>query len=140
MHLPDRSVTVSHLGHFIISTSRPQYLNLLTFRVSDDLSANVGLVCLVENVDAKINNQVGIIDFFIRSETKLLDTESLTPGQAWHTSHQLLNICGLSSVIPGSTHLAVELLDVFHCPCSIVCWNGSRLADGMDVTHIVNGR
>ena len=140
MHLPDRSVTVGHLGHFIISTSRPQYLNLLTFRVSDDLSANVGLVCLVENVDAEVNNQVSIINFFIRSETKLLDSESLTPGQAWHASHQLLNISGLSCVIPRSTHLTIELLDVFHCPSSIVCWNGSRLADRMDVTHIVNGR
>ena len=140
MHLPDRSVTVSHLGHFIISTSRPQYLNLLTFGVSDDLSANVGLVSLVENVDAKVNNQVGIVDFFIRSETKLLDTESLTPGQAWNASQKFLNVCRLSCVIPRSTHLAIQLLDVFHCPCSIVCWNGSRLADGMDVTHIVNGR
>ena len=92
VHLPDRGITVCHLSHLIIGTSGPQNFNLLAFGVCDDLSADVGLICLIEDINAEIDNKVGVIDFLIRSQTELLDTQCLTTGQAWHTTHDLLNI------------------------------------------------
>ena len=43
-------------------------------------------------------------------------------------------------MVPVGAVLTIQLLDVLHCPWAIVGWNRSRLSDGMDVPHVVNGR
>ena len=35
--------------------------------------------------------------------------------------------------------MTVELLDVLHGPRSIIGWNGARLSDRMNVSHVVDG-
>ena len=140
VHLPDRRVTVRHLSHFIIGSSRPQYLDLLALRVCHNLTADVSLVGLIEDINAHVYDHVSVVDLFVRGEAELLDTERLTTGQAWHTSHQLLNIRRLHGVVPRGTHLTIQLLYILHGPGAIVCWNGSTLANRVDVSHVVDGR
>merc|ERR1712045_861670 len=140
MHLPDRSVTVRHLSHLIVSTSRPEHFNLLAPGVCHDLTADICLVGLVEDVNAHINNHIGIVNLFVGSETKLLDTKCLTTSQAWHTSHQLLNISRLHGMVPWRSHLSIQFLYILHGPGAIVCWNGSTLTHRVDVSHVIDGR
>ena len=140
VHLPDRRVTVRHLRHFIVGACWPQNLNLFALRVCDDLAADVGLVSLIEHIDTQVNYKVSVVNFFIGCETELLNTEGFTSSETWHTAKKLLNISRLWSVIPGCPHVSVQFLDVLHRPRTIVCWNGTRLTHGMNVSHVVNGR
>ena len=92
MHLPDRSVTVSHLSHLIVGTGGPQYFDLLSLGVGDNLTADVGLVGFVEDIDSHVDDHIGIVNLLIWSETELLDSESLTTGKSWSTSHKFIDI------------------------------------------------
>jgi hypothetical protein len=140
VHFPDGSVSVTHLSHFIISCRGPQDLNLLSLGVGDNLTAAVGLVRFIEDINSKVHNHVGEVDFFIRSETELLDAKGFSSGEAGNTAHDLFNVSGLEGVIPRSSHLTVGLSHVFHVERSIIGRNRSRLSNRVDVTHIVNGR
>jgi len=140
VHFPNRSVTIGHLGHFIIGTGWPEDFDLLSLGVRHDLTADVGLVGLIEYIDSHVDDHVRVINLFVRRESELLDTESLTTSQSWHASQELFNVGRLHGVVPGSAHLPVELLDIFHGPGAIVCWDGATLSHGVDVTHIVDRR
>jgi hypothetical protein len=87
VHFPNRSVSVAHLSHFIISCRRPKHFDLLSLGVSDDLTAAVGLVGFIEDIDSEVHNHVREVNFFIRGETELLDAEGLSSGEAGHTAH-----------------------------------------------------
>jgi len=93
VHLPDRGISERHLSHLIIGACRPQYFNLFTLAVRHNLTADIRLVGFVEHIDAKINNEVGEINLFIRCEAKLLNTESLSASEAGCSSHQFFNVC-----------------------------------------------
>jgi len=140
VHFPDRGVTICHHGHFIISTGRPQDFNLLTLGVSNDLSANISLVSFIEDIDSHIDDKVRVINLFIGGKTKLLNTKSLTSSEPWNTSQKLLDVSRLGCVIPRSAHVTVKFLDILHGPGAIVCRDGSRLSNRMDVSHVINGR
>lgn len=51
VHLPDWCVTEGHLCHLVICTGRPENFYLLSLRVSNNLTANVGLVSLIEDIN-----------------------------------------------------------------------------------------
>ena len=70
----------------------------------------------------------------------MLNTESFSSGQAWDSSHEFLYIGALSSGIPRSSHLTVELLNVFHGPGAIISGDGARLSNGMNMSHVIDGR
>ena len=140
VHLPNGRVTVGHLSHLIVSAGGPQNLNLLTFGVGDNLAADIGLVSLIEHINAHVDHHVGVVDFFIWSETELLDAKCLTSSKARNSSHHLFNIRRLQSVVPGSAHVAIEFLNVFHSPSTVVCWDRARLPHRMNVTHVVDRR
>jgi len=140
VHFPDWSITVSHHRHFVVGASWPKYFHFFSLRVCHHLSANVCLVCFIEDINSEIHYQVRVVNFFIRCQTKLLDAKRFTSGETWDTSEQLFNVSGLHRVIPWSAHLTVQLLNVFHTPSTVVCWNGSGLTDGMDVPHVVDRR
>lgn len=138
VHLPNRGITKGHLGHFIVDTCGPKHFDFLSLGVSYNLTANVGLISFIEDIDTHVDNDVSEINFFIGGQTQLLDSESFTTSKAGSTSEQLINISGLGHVIPRSSHLTVKFLDVFHGPGSIIGWNGAGLSNGVDVSHIVD--
>lgn len=138
VHFPDRSIAEHHHGHFIVSAAWPQDLDFLSFRVRNDLATDVGLVCFVEHVDTAVYNQIGEVNLLVWSEAKLLNSESLTTGQAWNSSHDLLDVSALSAEVPWGTHVAVQLLDVLHCPWSVIRGNRARLSGWVDVAHVVD--
>jgi len=140
MQFPNRSITPVHHGHFIIDTSRPEDFNFLTFGVSHNLTQDVGLIGFIENIDTVVHNEVSVIDFFVRGKTHSLDFKDLTAGDTWHTTHNFFSISRLGAVVPWDAHLSIQLLNVFHSPGSIVCGNGARLTNGVDVPHVVNWR
>jgi hypothetical protein len=112
---------------------------LFALGAGDNLARDVGLVSLVEHVEFVVDDEVGKIDFLIGGQAHLLNAESFSAGDAGHAAHNLLNISRLGAVVPGSSHLPIQLLNVFHSPGSIVGRNGTRLSDGVDVAHVVNG-
>ena len=140
VHFPNGGVAESHLSHLIVGTCRPQDLDFLALAVSHYLTTHVSLVGFVENINSVVYDNVREIDLLIGSESHLLDAESLTSGQAGDTPHDFFNVGGLRSVVPGSLHLSVKFLDVFHGPGSIVGWDRARLTDRVDVPHVVHGR
>ena len=138
VHFPDWGIAEDHHSHFIVSATWPKDLDILSLRVRNDLTGNVGLVCFIEHVDTAVNDQVGEVNFLVWREAKLLNSESFTTGQAWNSSHDLLDVSALSAEIPRGTHVTIQLLDVLHCPCSIVRWDWARLSGWVDVTHVVD--
>lgn len=139
VHFPNGRITERHLCHFIISASRPENFNFFAFRVRNDLTANISLIGLVEDIDSIIYDDVGKVNLFIWRKTHLLNSKCFTTSQARSTSEKLFDIGGLGHVVPGRSHLTIELLDVLHGPRSIIGWNGARLSDGVDVSHVVDG-
>ena len=87
VHFPDGSVTVAHLSHFIVSCRRPQHFDLFSLRVGHDLTAAVGLVRFIEDINSEVYNHISEVDFFIRGETELLNAEGFSSGEARDTSH-----------------------------------------------------
>ena len=92
MHLPNGRVTIGHLRHFVVSSCGPKHFDLFAFRVGNDLSADVGLICLVEYVDPHIDHHIGEVNLFDWVHAELLDTKTLTTGESGHTAHQLVDI------------------------------------------------
>jgi hypothetical protein len=107
VHLPNRCVTESHLSHFVISSSWPENFYLLTLRVSDNLTANICLVSLIKDINSKIYNHVSEINFFIRGQSHLLDSESFTTSNTRSTSQYFFNISWLRHMIPRGSHLTI---------------------------------
>jgi len=140
VHFPDGGVTVAHLSHLIVGCRGPQDFDLLSLGVGHDLTAAVGLVRFIEHIDSEVHNHVSEVNLFIRSQTELLNTKGFSSGEAGNATHDFLKVGGLEGVIPRSSHLSVGFLDIFHGERSIIGRNGSRLSNGVDVTHIVNGR
>lgn len=58
----------------------PHDLHLLSFGVGDDLSGHVNLVRHVEDVQAKVVSEVGVVKLFIGSQTKFDDVFDFLPG------------------------------------------------------------
>jgi hypothetical protein len=87
VHFPNGSVSIAHLSHFIISCRRPEHFDLLSLGVGDDLTAAIGLVRFIEDIDSEVHNHVREVNFFIRSQTKLLNAEGFSSGEARHTTH-----------------------------------------------------
>lgn len=138
VHFPNGSVSVNHLGHFIISCRRPEDFNLFSLGVSNNLTTAVGLVRFIKDIDSEVHDHVSKINFFVRGETQLLNAECFTTGETRNATHNFFNIGALSGVIPRSAHLSVGFFDIFHRKWSIIGRNRSRLSDRVDVTHIVN--
>lgn len=137
VHLPDWGVSEDHGSHFIISSSGPKDLNFLSLRVGDDLSGEVGLVTFIEDINTVVDDQVSIIDFFIWGQTQLLNSQCLLSSETWCSSHELLNISRLRSVIPWAFHLTINLLDIFHGVRTVIWRNWTTLSYWMNVSHIV---
>lgn len=87
MHLPDWCITISHLSHFIISSCWPEYFYLFSFRVGNDLSTNICLICFIEYINSHVNNHVGIVDLLNRIQAKLLNTKTFTTSESWNSTH-----------------------------------------------------
>lgn len=75
VHFPNGGVSIHHLGHFIEGSRGPEDLNFFSLLVSDDLSAHISLISLVENINTKVHNKIGVINFFMGSKTELLDSK-----------------------------------------------------------------
>lgn len=137
VHLPNRGVSEDHLGHLIIGSGGPKDLDLLTLGVGDDLSGKVGLVTFIEDIDTVVDDQVGIVDLFIWGQTQLLNSQCLLSSETWCSSHELLDVSGLRSVIPWAFHLTIYLLDIFHGVRTVIWRNWTTLSYWMNVSHIV---
>lgn len=140
VHFPNWSISKNHLSHLIICSWRPKDFCLLSLWISYDLATNISLICFIENINTEVNDKVSEINFFVWLETKLLNSKGFTSCQAWNASHHFFNIRALHCVVPRGFHLSVKLLDVFHCPRSIVSRNRSWLSNRVDVSHVVNSR
>lgn len=140
VHVPNWSVTVGHLRHLIVGSRWPENFNLFSLGVGNDLPADVGLVGLVEDIDAHVDNHVCVVNLLGRGEAHLLDAESLTAGKPRHATHELIDVSRLWNVVPVSSQISVQFLDVLHGPGAVVCWDWTRLPDWMDVSHVINRR
>jgi hypothetical protein len=61
VHLPNWGITKRHHCHFVISSCRPKNFYLFSLRVGNNLSANISLVSLIEDINTKVDNQVSKI-------------------------------------------------------------------------------
>ena len=69
------------------------------------------MITFIEYIDTIIDDEISKIDFFLWSETKLLDSQCLLSGQSSCSSHELFDIGRLWSVIPRASHLAIVDLE-----------------------------
>mmetsp|Transcript_8478 Transcript_8478/g.14248 ORF Transcript_8478/g.14248 Transcript_8478/m.14248 type:complete len:307 (-) Transcript_8478:105-1025(-) len=139
VELPLGRVSEGHLGHLVVGRRRPKNLYPLSLRVGDDLAGSVGLVTLVEDVDAHVDDHVGEVDLLLGGESNLDDSVGLLSGQAGRPPHQLFNVGVLGRVVPGAPQVSVDLLDILHAVGAVVGGEGSTLPHGMEVTHVVGG-
>ena len=74
VHLPDRGVSEHHHCHLIISGRWPKDFYLLALRIGYYLSGEVSLVSFVKNINTVVDDDVSEINFFIRGQSKLLNS------------------------------------------------------------------
>ena len=70
----------------------PEYLHLLTLRISNDLPCKINGVRFVKNVQSNILCNVCVIDFFIWIESKSGNMFCFFSCNSWHSSHNLLRV------------------------------------------------
>ena len=137
VHLPDGGVSEDHLGHFIVGTRWPHDFDLFTLGVGDNLSSKVSLVTFIEHIKSVVDNEVAEVNLFLWGEAQLLNSKGFLSGEAWGSSHDLLDISGLGTVIPRHLHVTDHLLDVFHSVWTIVWWDWTRLSNWVNMSHVV---
>ena len=139
MVLPNFCFSIAHIWHFIVSCARPQNFDFFSFRISDYLSSNVGLIPFIENIYSIVNCQISEVYFFFRTKSKLLNFESFLPCKSWNSSHYFINISVLTIMVIRSSHIICNFLNIFHGPCSIIRRNWSWLSYWMNMSHVING-
>jgi hypothetical protein len=65
VHFPNRSITEDHHCHLIISCRWPKDLNLLSLRISNNLSSEISLISFIEYINTVVDDKISIINFFV---------------------------------------------------------------------------
>lgn len=104
--------------------------------LGDDLSSDVDLVGHVEDIKSEVVYDVGEVHLLVGIQTQSGDELTLLPGDAWHSSHDLVHVCRAVVEVVSDRGVHEDLSDVFHGVRTVVCWQTAGLSHGVDLSHV----
>jgi len=104
------------------------------------LSGGVYLVGQIEDVQTDVISNIGKINLFIRSQTELDNMLTFLSSDTGDSSHDFFNVVVDIAKVTTNAGVPHDISDIFHGVGTVVGRDGARFSDGVDVSHVSDGR
>ena len=132
----NRSKSDIQRSHIFKDERIPENLNLLTFRVGNNLTSNVDLVREVKDIKTNIVCKVSIVNLLKWRKSKFNNMLNLFSCDSWNSSHDLIYIHLTIVEIFRKGCLIINFFHVFHGVGTGIGRKWPRLSDWVNMSHV----